>query len=92
MATNFAIFCQERWYHPLRWYSINCVNNRTHRKSLVIDGSIGFTGGAGIADQWLGHAQDPEHWREIQIRVEGPAAASLSRSGAAAGRWRNCVK
>jgi cardiolipin synthase len=41
--------CQARWYHPLRWYSINRVNNRTHRKSLVIDGRIGFTGGAGIA-------------------------------------------
>ena len=69
--------CQVRWYHPLRWYSINRVNNRTHRKSLVIDGRIGFTGGAGIADQWLGHAQDPEHWRDIQIRVEGPAVVPL---------------
>jgi cardiolipin synthase len=69
--------CQVRWYHPLRWYSINRVNNRTHRKSLVIDGRIGFTGGAGIADQWLGHAQDPQHWRDIQIRVEGPAVVPL---------------
>lgn len=69
--------CQVRWYHPLRWYSINRVNNRTHRKSLLIDGRIGFTGGAGIADQWLGHAQDPEHWRDIQIRVEGPAVVPL---------------
>jgi cardiolipin synthase len=69
--------CQVRWYHPLRWYSINRVNNRTHRKSLVIDGRIGFTGGAGIADQWLGHAQDPEHWRDIQVRVEGPAVVPL---------------
>jgi len=42
--------CQARWYHPLRWYSINRVNNRTHRKSLVIDGRIGFTAGAGIAE------------------------------------------
>jgi cardiolipin synthase A/B len=69
--------CQVRRYHPLRWYSINRVNNRTHRKSLVIDGRIGFTGGAGIADQWLGHAQDPEHWRDIQVRVEGPAVVPL---------------
>jgi cardiolipin synthase len=69
--------CQVRWYHPLRWYSINRVNNRTHRKSLVIDGRVGFTGGAGIADQWMGHAQGPEHWRDIQIRVEGPAVVPL---------------
>ena len=44
---------------------------------MVIDGRIGFTGGAGIADQWLGHAQDPEHWRDILIRVEGPAVVPL---------------
>ncbi|HEY7184148.1 MAG TPA: phosphatidylserine/phosphatidylglycerophosphate/cardiolipin synthase family protein [Blastocatellia bacterium] len=69
--------CQVRWYHPLRWYSVDRVNNRTHRKSLVIDGRIGFTGGAGIADQWLGRAQDPEHWRDMQIRVEGPAVVPL---------------
>jgi cardiolipin synthase len=69
--------CQVRWYHPVSWYSINRVNNRTHRKSLIVDGRIGFTGGAGIADQWLGDAQDPEHWRDIQIRVEGPAVAPL---------------
>lgn len=69
--------CDVRWYHPLHWYSINRVNNRTHRKSLIIDGRIGFTGGAGIADQWLGQAQDPEHWRDINIRLEGPAVMAL---------------
>jgi cardiolipin synthase len=77
LGTLEAGGCQVRWYHPLRWYSINRVNNRTHRKSLVIDGRVGFTGGAGIADQWLGDAQDPEHWRDIQIRVEGPAVVPL---------------
>lgn len=69
--------CQVRWYHPVHWYTLNRVNNRTHRKSLIIDGRIGFTGGAGIADHWLGHAQDPEHWRDIQIRMEGPAVIPL---------------
>ena len=64
-------------YHPLRWYSIARLNNRTHRKLLIVDGRIGFTGGVGIADQWQGHAQDPEHWRDVHFRVQGPIVAQL---------------
>jgi cardiolipin synthase len=64
-------------YHPLSWYNIARMNNRTHRKLLVIDGSIGFTGGVGIADAWQGHAQDPEHWREMHFKVEGPVVAEM---------------
>ncbi|MGY1519938.1 phospholipase D-like domain-containing protein [Luteimonas sp. A482] len=64
-------------YRPLRWYNLGRMNNRTHRKLLVVDGRIGFTGGVGIADQWTGHAQDPEHWRETHFRVEGPAVAQM---------------
>ncbi len=64
-------------YHPLRWYTLARLNNRTHRKLLVVDGRIGFTGGVGIADQWQGHAQDPEHWRDVHFRVEGPVVAQL---------------
>ncbi|HKP11161.1 MAG TPA: phospholipase D-like domain-containing protein, partial [Blastocatellia bacterium] len=69
--------CQVEWYRPLRWYSLNRFNNRTHRKSLVVDGKVGFTGGAGIADHWLGNAEDKDHWRDIQVRMEGPAAMTL---------------
>jgi cardiolipin synthase len=69
--------CQLAWYNPVRPYSIGRFNNRTHRKSLIIDGRVAFTGGAGIADHWLGHAQDHEHWRDIQIRIEGPAVVPL---------------
>ena len=68
---------QLAWYNPVRWYSIGRLNHRTHRKSLIIDGQIAFTGGAGIADHWLGHAQDPAHWRDLQLCVEGPAARPL---------------
>lgn len=69
--------CQVAWYNPIKWYSIGRFNNRTHRKSLIIDGCVGFTGGAGIADQWLGNAQDEHHWRDMQIRIEGPAVTPL---------------
>jgi len=64
-------------YHPPRWYTLNKLNNRTHRKLLVVDGRLGFTGGVGIADEWDGNAQDPEHWRDTHFRLEGPAVAQM---------------
>jgi cardiolipin synthase len=64
-------------YRPLRWYGLAKLNSRTHRKILVIDGKIGFIGGVGIADEWAGHAQDPDHWRETHYQVEGPVVAHL---------------
>jgi len=64
-------------YHPIRWFNLDRINNRTHRKLLVVDGRVGFTGGVGIADEWLGHAQDPGHWRDNHFRVEGPVVAQM---------------
>ena len=64
-------------YHPLRWYTIARINNRTHRKLLVVDGKIGFTGGVGIGDVWSGNAQDKDHWRDSHYRIEGPAVAQM---------------
>ena len=66
-----------RRYRPLRWYNLGRVNNRSHRKLLVVDGRIGFTGGVGIAEMWTGHAQDSTHWRDSHFRVEGPAVAEM---------------
>lgn len=68
---------QVEQYHPIRWYNVTRINNRTHRKILVVDGKIGFTGGVGIADQWRGHAEDKEHWRDSHFKVEGPVVSQL---------------
>jgi cardiolipin synthase A/B len=64
-------------YNPVKWYSIEEINYRTHRKILVIDGDVAFTGGAGVADHWLGDADSPEHWRDTHLRVTGPAVTML---------------
>ncbi|MFC0677690.1 phosphatidylserine/phosphatidylglycerophosphate/cardiolipin synthase family protein [Lysobacter korlensis] len=64
-------------YRPLYWYSLTRLNNRTHRKLLVVDGVVGFTGGVGIADQWLGNAEDEHHWRDMHFRIEGPVVAQV---------------
>jgi len=66
-----------RKYHPPHWSHLGRLNNRTHRKILVVDGRIGFTGGVGIAEQWTGNAQDPEHWRDTHFEVEGPVVAQM---------------
>jgi cardiolipin synthase len=64
-------------YNPVRWNTIARMNNRTHRKIMVVDGRIGYTGGAGIGDEWSGDAQDPGHWRDTHFRLEGPAVAQM---------------
>jgi cardiolipin synthase A/B len=66
----------ERFHEP-HWSNWGQMNNRTHRKLLVIDGRIGFTGGVGIADQWRGQARHPGEWRDSHFRVEGPVVAQM---------------
>lgn len=66
-----------RRFHAPVWYRLGKMNNRTHRKVLVVDGKVGFTGGVGIADTWSGHAQDAAHWRDTHFRVEGPVVAQM---------------
>jgi cardiolipin synthase len=69
--------CELAWFNPVFQTTFGKFNHRNHRKSLIIDGRVAYTGGAGIADHWRGCAQDPDHWRDIQVRVEGPAATVL---------------
>ena len=64
-------------FHPPHWSHLGRMNNRTHRKLLVADGRIAFTGGVGIAPAWTGHAQDPAHWRDAHFEVEGPVVAQM---------------
>ncbi len=73
------------FFRPVRWYTLGKLNNRTHRKLLVVDGRVGFTGGVGIADLWRGNAQDPEHWRDSHFRLEGPAVGQMQ--GAFVDHW-----
>jgi len=68
---------QVRIYHELSWYHWRRLNNRTHRKLLVVDGTKGFTGGLGIGHEWEGHAQDPAHWRDTHYEVTGPVVAQM---------------
>lgn len=68
---------QVQRYHKPVWWKLARLNNRTHRKLLVIDGKVGFTGGVGIADQWRGNAQDENHWRDTHFRIEGPVVGQV---------------
>jgi cardiolipin synthase len=72
-------------YHTIWWPDPRRYNNRTHRKLLVVDGKVGFIGGVGIADQWQGNADAPEHWRELHYRLEGPVVAHVQ--GAFMDNW-----
>lgn len=68
---------QVQRYHKPVWWKLARLNNRTHRKLLIVDGKVGFTGGVGIADQWRGNAQDASHWRDTHFRVEGPVVGQM---------------
>jgi cardiolipin synthase len=68
---------QVQRYHKPVWWKLARLNNRTHRKLLIVDGKVGFTGGVGIADQWRGNAQDENHWRDTHFRVEGPVVGQM---------------
>ena len=68
------------FYHPLRWYNLPRFNNRTHREILVVDGRVGFVGGAGYADYWMsphGPRKRKKPWRDTMFKVQGGAVTGL---------------
>ncbi|WP_394936736.1 phosphatidylserine/phosphatidylglycerophosphate/cardiolipin synthase family protein [uncultured Ilumatobacter sp.] len=72
--------CELRWFRPFtdeKIPQLNGANNRTHRKILVVDGTVGFIGGVGIADEWSGNARNEHEYRDTHLRVRGPAVAGL---------------
>ena len=70
---------------PPKPYAIRRVANRTHRRLLIADGEVGMTGGVGIAEEWTGNAEDPDHWRDTHVRVRGPVVRGML--GAFAENW-----
>ena len=66
-----------QWYHPVRWYNWPRANNRTHRELIVIDGKVGFLGGAGVADHWWHGKKENAAWRDTMFKVTGTAVRSL---------------
>ncbi len=68
---------QVQKFHPPHWSHLGRLNNRTHRKLLVTDGRVAFTGGVGIAPEWTGNAQNPAHWRDTHFQAEGPVVAQM---------------
>lgn len=65
------------FFRPPKWHTVHKLNNRMHRRLLIVDGRTAFAGGVGIADVWAGDAEDPEHWRETHLEIEGPAVLDL---------------
>lgn len=69
--------CKFAYYHPTHSWRVDRTNRRTHRRVLVVDGKLAFTGGAAFDKRWSGHAQDKDHWRDTQLRIEGPLVAKM---------------
>lgn len=82
--------CHVALFRRVHWNTWMRYNHRSHRRLLIVDGMVGFTGGVGIADEWSGHAQSPEHWRDTHARVRGPAVSSLQ--AAFADNWNETTK
>jgi cardiolipin synthase len=81
--------CQVNFYQPITWYRLHRLNNRTHRELLIVDGTIAFAGGAGVAAWWFRPVEDSPTWRDTMVRVEGPIVTALQ--GVFAENWLECA-
>lgn len=81
--------CRLAWFHSLNPFAIKRINHRNHRRILVVDGVVGFTGGTGVGDQWTGDGRQAGHWRQTDVRVEGPIVRLLQ--AAFAENWRDAT-
>lgn len=75
---------QVAWLRPMRWYSLHQADHRSHVRAIIVDGTVGYTGGFGLADYWIGDGRAPGQWRETNVRVRGPAASQLQATFATA--------
>ena len=82
--------CTVAWFRRAQWYDWTKYNRRSHRRVLVVDGVVAFTGGVGIADEWSGNAEGPKHWRDTHARVTGPVVAALQ--AAFADNWNQSTR
>ena len=69
--------CHVVWFRPLSQYVFRTYYKRNHRRILVVDGRVGFTGGAGVSRKWMGNGRTENHWRDTDVRVEGPVVEYL---------------
>ena len=75
-------------YQRFMWYRLSRLNNRTHRELLVVDGTVAFAGGAGIADWWAKPMEGKPMWRDMMARIEGPVVSDIA--GIVAENWLEC--
>lgn len=68
---------QWAWFHPPRFGMLTRMHKRNHRRAIIIDGKIGFTGGAAVMDKWLGNGREPDQWRDSMVELHGPLARNL---------------
>jgi cardiolipin synthase len=77
LAAARAAGCDLQIYHPPSWYHLGRLNNRTHRKLLIVDGKLGFTGGVGMGIEWKDGLKGLPPWRETHFKAEGPVVAQM---------------
>ena len=82
--------CEVVTFRPLS-FGFGKDNNRSHRRILVVDGRVGFTGGVGVSPSWTGNGRTKDHWRQTDVRIEGPVVASLQGAFVENWRWRGIL-